>query len=178
MPIRWGWFAIALALVWVAQSSVLWPLGLSHWIDLYLLVALVLGLTAPRYDAALAGWVAGLVQDLASADVLGIHALSLGLSAWLLTRVRERVNLSLTPVRIAACALVGFAGQLVYVLHLRFWIVRAPHGLLPLLASAAVVSLVAAVIAGLWTARGRGRTGRAGLARGRRLARSPGPPAA
>lgn len=175
MPIRWAWFAIALGLVWVAQSSVLWPLGLARWIDLYLLLVMVLALTAPRYDAALAGWIAGLVQDLASADVLGIHALSLGLTAWLMTRLLQRVNLTVTRVRVVACVLVGFIGQLVYVLHLRFWIVRAPEGLPGLLATAAVVSLVAGLVAGLWTARRppRRRRGRRGVDRFAARARSP-----
>ncbi len=175
MPLRWGWFAIALALVWVAQSGVLWPLGLARWVDLYLLLVLVLALTAPRYDAALAGWFAGLVQDLASADVLGIHALSLGLTAWLVTRLRERVNLTLTRVRVVACVLVALAGQLVYVLHLRFWIVRVPETLPGLLASAAAVSLVAGLVAGLWTGRRsrRGHRTRGGADRFAARTRSP-----
>ena len=177
MPIRWGWFAIALALVWAAQSGVVWPLGLARWIDLYLLLVLVLALTAPRYDAALAGWITGLVQDLASADVLGIHALCLGLTAWLIARLRERVNLSLTAVRIAASALTAFACQLVYLLHLRFWIVRHDGlSLLPLLTQAALTCTTAALIAGWITASGFGRQRRPRIGSPRRrhpLARSP-----
>jgi|GEM_PF-1171602 len=117
---RWGAFALALLVTLLLQNAVLWPLGAS-WVDLFLVLALLLGLAARTHDACIAGWLTGIVQDLSSAGMLGIHAFALGIAALLLTRLRERVNLSVWWVRLLVTFAAALAAQLIYHVHLVFW---------------------------------------------------------
>jgi cell shape-determining protein MreD len=142
----WGGFAVALILAYLVQTGLAAVVNLA-WFDAFLLVALLCGLLAPVHDARIAAWITGLVYDLGSADVLGIHACTLGLTALLLTRLREVGNIGVWWVRLLAGFLAAWPGQLVYLLHLHYWAGHGAASLGGLIAHAALTGLVAAVIA-------------------------------
>ncbi len=108
---HWGRFWLALVAIALIQTVAI-RLVPSSPFDAFLLLALLVSLTGPPADVRLAAWATGLVQDLASADPVGLHALALGLTALILTQLRELVNLSSLWVRALACALAALPGQL------------------------------------------------------------------
>jgi rod shape-determining protein MreD len=144
----WGLFAVVLLIVYVLQTAVL-PHVAPAWLDLLLALALLCGLTAPAADARLAGWVVGLAQDVGGDGALGIHALGVGLSVLLLTRLREVVNRELWWVRWLAGLVVSWPALLLVQLHDRYlqgaalsWPQMLGHALL----TAMIASLVAALV--------------------------------
>lgn len=114
---RWGGFALALLAAYLLQCGVFALWG-PDWIDLFLMLALLCGLAAPRHDARIAAWIVGITQDLASPDILGIHALSLGLVGLTLTILREMVNIGYWWPRLIVSFLAAGAGQAVYTVYL------------------------------------------------------------
>ena len=105
----WSGFAIALLLAYLLQTGVVALLGVP-FVDAFLVLALLCGLVAPTHDARIAAWIAGLVQDLGSADALGIHAFTLGLTGLLLTRLRGVGNVGVWWVRGLAAFLAAWPG--------------------------------------------------------------------
>jgi rod shape-determining protein MreD len=143
----WGLFAVALLIVYLLQTAVL-PHVAPQWLDLLLAFALLCGLTAPVVDARLAGWIAGLAQDVGGDGALGVHALALGLTVLLLTRLREVVNRELWWVRWLAGLVVSWPAQLLVQLHDRYLQGAAlswPHMLGYALLTALTASLLAAI---------------------------------
>ena len=126
-------------------------LAVPHF-DAFLVLALLCGLLAPTHDARLAAWITGLAQDLGSADALGIHAFTLGLTGLLLTWLREIGNVGVWWVRGLAAFLAAWPGQLVYLLHLHYWAGNAAASLWGLVVTATLSSLVAAILATLISA--------------------------
>jgi rod shape-determining protein MreD len=112
----WSVFAAALLAAFVLQTTVIRLLGVSS-LDLLCVLALLCGLLAPTADARIAGWIIGLVQDLGSAQGLGPHAFALGLTAWLLTRLRAWLSVRPVGVRLLACLLAAWPGQFLLLLH-------------------------------------------------------------
>lgn len=146
MTLTWGRFALALLATLVVQTVVAWLLG-ARYLDAFLLLSVLAGLLAPARDARLMALAAGLAQDLTSADVLGLHAFSLGLTGLLLTLLLEVVNTSVLWARIAVCFLAALPGQLLCAVHTVYW---SGHGLTPwplVLADVTILSLVAAIAA-------------------------------
>lgn len=141
----WGGFALALLLAYLVQVGVATPLDVPGF-DAFLLVAVLCGLLAPTHDARIAAWITGLAQDLGSADALGIHAFTLGLTGLLLTWLREVGNVGVWWVRGLAVFLAAWPGQLIYLLHLHLG-GNAAASLWNLVGPAALTSLVAAVLA-------------------------------
>jgi rod shape-determining protein MreD len=144
----WGSFAIALLLAYLVQAGVVALLGVQVF-DAFLILALLCGLLAPPHDARIAAWVTGFVQDLGSADALGIHAFTLGLSGLVLTHLREIVNVRAWWVRGLAAFLAAWPGQIIYLLHLHYWAGRGSGSFGSLLLSATLTALVAAGLATL-----------------------------
>jgi cell shape-determining protein MreD len=144
----WGGFALALVLAYLVQTGVAAALHLPYF-DAFLLVAVLCGFLAPTHDARLAAWITGLAQDLGSADALGIHAFTLGLTGLLVTWLREVGNVGVWWVRGMAAFLAAWPGQLVYLLHLHYWTGHASSSLGRLIVTATLTSLVAAVLATL-----------------------------
>jgi cell shape-determining protein MreD len=142
----WGGFAIALLLAYLLQTGVAALLNIPFF-DAFLVLALLCGLLAPTHDGRIAAWIVGLVQDLGSADALGIHAFTLGLTGLLLTHLREIGNISVWWVRGLAAFLAAWPGQLIYLLHLHYWAGHGSASLWGLVAGAALTSLVAAALA-------------------------------
>lgn len=92
---RWIAFAILLYCVAVVQTTVA-PMLTLHgvWPDFLIIVAVYYALAAAPTDAMLACWVIGLVIDLTGSSYLrdgnvGVGALSLGLIALLLVKLRD-----------------------------------------------------------------------------------------
>lgn len=139
----WGPFAIALLVVYLIQTGVAALFGFVYF-DAFLVLALLCGLLAPSADARLGAWLVGLAQDLDSADALGIHAFALGLTALLLTWLREVLNLGLWWVRLLALVLAGWAGQVIYLTYGQYWIGRGESSFGGLLVSAALTAALAA----------------------------------
>lgn len=142
----WGAFAIALLLAYLLQKGVAAVLGVPLF-DPFLVLALLCGLLAPKYDARIAGWIVGFCQDLGSADALGIHAFTLGLSGLLLTYLREVVNVHAWWVRGLALFLAAWPGQIIYLLHLHYWAGHAAGSFSDLIVAATLTCLVAAALA-------------------------------
>ena len=93
---RWISFAILLYVTAVLQTAVA-PFLALHSIrpDFLVVVAVFYMLTAKDHDAALAGWVIGLIIDLLTLSYphqqysnVGLHAISLGLTAFLAVKAR------------------------------------------------------------------------------------------
>ncbi len=57
--------------------------------DLLFILAVHYALWGPWPDAALAGWVLGLLVDLQSHGRVGLHAFAFGAAAWAIVRVRQ-----------------------------------------------------------------------------------------
>jgi cell shape-determining protein MreD len=157
----WGGFAIALLLVYLLQTGVAAPLAVPYF-DAFLVLALLCGLLAPTHDARIAAWIVGLTQDLGSADALGIHAFTLGLSGLLLTHLRGIGNVGVWWVRGLAAFLAAWPGQIIYLLHLHYWAGPGSATLWNLIVDATLTSLVAAALAMLihglpWVLRRRRR---------------------
>ncbi len=142
----WSGFAIALLLAYLLQTGVVALLGVP-FLDAFLVVALLCGLLAPTHDARIAAWIVGLAQDLGSADALGIHAFTLGLTGLLLTHLREIGNVGVWWVRGLAAFLAAWPGQAIYLLHLRYWAGTGSGSLGGLIVAATLASLVAAALA-------------------------------
>lgn len=145
----WGALSILVVITLVLQTSVVRLLGVES-VDLFLALAIFLGLTAAMYDARLAAWGVGFVQDLASGGPIGLHALALGGAVWLLTMLRGVVNLQLwwarwfVGVLAALPAQIFLAAYMHYALGARlspFWTVL----------SVLITSLLAALLATLLT---------------------------
>jgi len=155
----WGGFTIALLLVYLVQTGVAGLLGVPYF-DAFLVLALLCGFLAPTHDARIAAWIVGLAQDLGSADVLGIHAFTLGLTVLLLTRLREIANINRWWVRGVAGLLAAWPGQAIYLLHLHYWAGPGNTSFWSLILVATLTTLLAAAFAALinslpWWARRR-----------------------
>jgi rod shape-determining protein MreD len=143
----WGLFSVALLIVYLLQSAMLGHFA-PAWLDLFLAFALLCGLAGPLWEARLAGWIVGLAQDVGTDGPLGIHALALGLTVLLLTRMREAVNRELWWVRWLVGFLVAVPAQLLVQVHDRYFqgaAVSWPH----MLGHALLTALVAALLAAL-----------------------------
>jgi cell shape-determining protein MreD len=144
----WGSFAIALVVAYLLQTGVAGPLDVPSF-DAFLLLALLCGLLAPTHEARIGAWITGLAQDLGSADALGVHAFALGLTALLLTWLRDVGNVSVWWVRILAAFLAAWPGRLIYLLHVHYWAGHGSASLWSLVGEATLTALVAAVLAAL-----------------------------
>jgi len=147
----WGRFAIALGLVYVFQIGAASLLGWSH-LDPFLIMAVIYGLTAPRHDARIAAWLAGLAQDLGSADALGVHAFTLGLTGLFVTKLREVGNVNVWWVRGLIMLAAAWPGQALYLFHLHYWSGAGAASFSALLFKATIVSAIAAAAALVVTA--------------------------
>lgn len=116
-----GWLALTLSLIvaYLFQTTVFTP---ADWpVDLFLVVALVAGLSAPTPDARLAAWFSGLAADLGTVGPIGVHALALGLTGLLLTQLRSTVNEYLWWARFWVALLAAIPGHILILLHLRYF---------------------------------------------------------
>ena len=128
------------------------PFAGLHRLDVFLTAALLVGLLMPVHEARLAGWIVGLVQDLASSDPLGIHAFTLGLTVLLLTWLRDLLNTRVWWARWLACLAAAVPGQVLYLLHLYYYAGRGGQPLTALLGEAAALAGVSAALATALTA--------------------------
>lgn len=116
----WFGFAVALLVTLLAQTTLHWadwvpPFGL----DLMLALCLAVALVAPVHEARLAGWIVGLAVDLMTADgPLGPHAFAFGLTAWLITHLRETLNRYVWWGRLLIAAGAALPGQALLLVHL------------------------------------------------------------
>ncbi|WP_320046854.1 hypothetical protein [uncultured Ilyobacter sp.] len=141
----WGGFAIALFFTYLLQVGVVSILDFPA-VDLFLAFALLCSLFAPTHDARIAAFLIGLAQDLGSADALGIHAFTLGLTAVLLTYIRELGNMHVWWVRGLAAVLAAWPGQLLYLLHLYYWAGTGVISIRGAVYAAGVTAIVVAVL--------------------------------
>lgn len=141
----WSGFIVALVLAYLLQSfaEALFP---GTYFDAYLLLALLCGFVAPADDARIGGWIVGLTKDLASADPLGIHALTLGLATLLVTGLREAININAAWVRVLAAFIAAVPARFVYLLHAQYWVGTSDESLVALLTHAALSAAIAAVL--------------------------------
>jgi len=117
----WLGFTAVLVVTLVLQTAVYWVGVLPPYgIDLLLALALVYGLTAPLHEARLAAWVIGLGGDLMTVGPIGVHAVALGLTGLLATRMRETVTRGRWWTRWLIGLVAAVPGQLWVPLHLRF----------------------------------------------------------
>jgi len=142
----WSGYAIALLLAYLLQTGVTALFDLPLF-DPFLILAIICGLVAPTHDARIAGWITGLAQDLGSADALGIHAFTLGLTAMLLTQMRTFGNVGVWWVAALAGFIAAWPGQFLYLLHLHYWAGGGAVGFLGLLGTATWTAAIAAVFA-------------------------------
>lgn len=124
----WGPLLLAIFAVYVLQTAVLWTFGLA-WFDPFLALTLLFGLLWAAPEARLAGWITGLAQDLGSQDALGIHAVTLGLTALLATQLRRFLNPNVWWARFLILFLAAWPPQVVYFAHLHYW---SGAGVLPI----------------------------------------------
>lgn len=147
----WLVFSIALVACFLAQTTVLplfFPVG--DTVDMLLLLALVCGLALPAVDARLTGWVTGFVKDLDTDGPIGLHAFVFGLTVFVLTQLRELVNLHAGWVRWLVAFVVAFPAEILLGLHRRF-VQGIELGVGPMLWRALVTAAVAAVLAAILT---------------------------
>lgn len=144
---RWGAFAAALLFTLLLQKTVLWVFHASA-IDLFLTLAVLCALCAPAYDARIACWLIGLVQDLGTDPAaLGSNALALGICGLMITILRDWVQTRDWRVRLAISLLCAWPAQIAVVLYDRFWIGHGTSSLVNLVGWAALSSLIASALA-------------------------------
>ncbi|MBU0639956.1 MAG: hypothetical protein KKB50_13895 [Planctomycetes bacterium] len=186
---RWGLFAVALLVTYLLQTAVVGHFGVPRAgfpvLDLFLVLGLTCGFARARgevhaspglasiHDARIAAWITGFAQDLASVGPLGIHAVALGLTAFIVTKLRVVVNERLRRVRLVVGFAAAVPAQVLLVVQQRTWsgaaaLERATpvDPLWVALTSALLTALLAAAIAALIT-------GALGLSRRRRRRYSP-----
>lgn len=155
----WAEFASGVVAALLAQTCVAW-FAPAPWLDFFLVLALVLGFRGAAADARIAGWLVGLVQDLGSRDPLGIHALSLGLAVYLLTRLREFSPVEPFAGRFVLMLLSALSAQIVYVAHAWFWSTRPGETLAELVFGAIASALAAALLSAWFTSASIGQSRR------------------
>ena len=112
-------FAILAVLVLTLQAAVAPRVELfSARPDFLLIVVVFLGLYAPSRDAIAAGWILGACADLMTIERFGVIALSYGLTAIIVTLLREylfryRVMTQMV-VTLTACLLIRTAWTMYY----------------------------------------------------------------
>lgn len=143
---RWGGFAFTLLVACLLQMGVTAFLPLPTF-DAFLILALLCAVLMRKHDARLAGWIVGFVQDLGSADALGIHAFTLGLTVLLLTHLREVGNMNVWWLRALVAFLATWPPQVLYLAHLYYWPGSGPESFGKLLLSSVLTSALAALIA-------------------------------
>ena len=116
---RWLTFAILTVLVLTLQAAVTPKLELfSARPDFLLIVVVFLSLYAPSSNAIAAGWVLGVCADLMTIERFGVIALSYGLTAIIVTFLREYLFryrvVTQTAVTLTACLLVRTAWTMYY----------------------------------------------------------------
>lgn len=142
---QWGALCLAIVATYVLQAGMLWMFGLT-WFDPFLLLTLLLGLLTAAPQARLAGWVVGLAQDLGSQDVLGIHAFTLGLTALLATQLRRVFNVNVWWARVVVLLLAAWPPQVLYLLHLNYWVSQRTLSLGVIVERAAWLSVATAAV--------------------------------
>ncbi len=144
----WAAFGVSLFVALLLQTTLV-PRVLES-LDLFLVLALLCSLLTPAGDARIAGWVAGLVQDLAAGGGLGPHAFSLGFCVWVATVLREWIPIRPYGSRLLVSVVAAWLAQLVlwsYV-ALRFESI----GWWSVIGNATSVALWSAILAVLLTA--------------------------
>lgn len=140
---RWGWYALLLVVALILQTTLV-PVLTGGWLDLFLVIALWVGLRADPLDARLAAFAAGLAQSLETAGPFGAHAFALGLTGWLLTLMIDSLNVRAWLPRFVATSLAAAAGQIVLRLYQRAYLEFQFESFGSLLANALIPALVAA----------------------------------
>ncbi len=156
----WGGLALAVLVAYFVQATLAWMLGPNPF-DPFLVLALLLGLLRPTYDARLSGWMVGLAQDLGSADPLGIHAFTLGLTALFATQLRRVLNANVWWSRGVILLGAAWLPQIILriFLQVRLGTTESPFGLLgraslvTLLAAAVVMAILALPWVAAWRRR-------------------------
>lgn len=118
---RWLTLAILFVFVLTLQTAVAPRLELfSARPDFLLVVVVFLALYAPSKDAIAAGWILGVCADLMTIERFGVIALSYGLTAMIVTSIREFLFryriVTQTVVTFAACLLVRTGWTMYYYL--------------------------------------------------------------
>lgn len=147
----WSIFTASLIVVFLLQTTLVGRFETLASLDLFLVLALVFGLSVPAEDARLGAWLIGFAQDLGSDGALGVHAFSLGIVAIVLTNLRELVQLESWWTRGLVGTLAAVPGMLIYLLHLYLWEGHAAASFVGVVGAAAWMSLLAAVGASLVT---------------------------
>jgi rod shape-determining protein MreD len=89
---KWLPFAILATLAIICQTTIVHSVTVHQvWPDWMFVLAVHYALWGPWPDAALAGWILGLVVGLQSSDRIGLHAFAYGLAAWVIIRTRHVV---------------------------------------------------------------------------------------
>lgn len=143
----WAVFGIALLGVLLLQTTLLAALGLNDDLDLFLVLTILCGLLAPTLDARIAGWLIGLCQDLSSGAGLGPRALALGLTAWLITLLRDWIPVRPLLTRLIVAFVAALPGQMLALAHSFWWRGHGTATFGRLLVLALLSSLLAAVLA-------------------------------
>lgn len=144
---RWGWFAAAVVIVLILQKTLLWALSWSS-LDLFLALALFVGLNASGPQARIAAWLCGFAQDLAGEpQMLGIHSLVLGLTGFLLVWMRDSGAGQANWTRLIAAQFSAWAGQFVYLLLLGNWFAPGSITAWTLFSTSFWTALLASVLA-------------------------------
>jgi hypothetical protein len=98
---NWAGFAAALLGFVLLQTTAVRYLPVPG-VDLLLILTLWVGLFAPANDARLAALACGFAQGLTTVDSIGAHVFSFGVAGWLITILRESLNMRSIPARFIA----------------------------------------------------------------------------
>ncbi|MFN0137881.1 MAG: hypothetical protein ACKVS9_17390 [Phycisphaerae bacterium] len=144
---RWGAFSAALLVTLILQKTVLWVLH-APAIDLFLTLAVLCALCAPAYDARIACWLIGLVQDLGTDPAaLGSNALALGACGMMITFLRDWVQTRDWWMRLAISLLCAWPAQIAVALYDRLWVGHGVRSGAELVGWAALTSIIACALA-------------------------------
>ena len=148
----WNAYLFVLLLTFLLQTAVVRLLGFES-IDLLFALALFCALTAPLHDARLAAFWAGFVQDLGSGGFAGAGgppgaaAFAFGISAVVITWLREIINVQIWWVRLVVAFLGALPGQLLLAAYARVWLGVHPGSVWLTIVYVLVLSFLAALVA-------------------------------
>lgn len=118
---KWISFAILAGVAIVLQTAVTPFIEIqSIRPDLMFILAVHYALWGPWPEAAIAGWLLGLLADMQSLDRIGIHAFCFGLAAWAILRIRQVVFRDHAATQIVITLIFTVLVQLIVELYRRW----------------------------------------------------------
>jgi rod shape-determining protein MreD len=110
---KWLPFTVLAVVALVCQTTIVQSMAIhSIWPDWMFVLAVHYALWGPWPDAAIAGWVLGLMVGVSSGDRIGLHAFAFGAAAWAIIHIRHVLFRDHAITQLVVTLVFAFAVQL------------------------------------------------------------------